>query len=400
MIGRPGLAGPRWLRPATAGLVGGLVLLASLLDARPGSGGHAPWELRLGAVAVVGVVWLLELVGVRLPRPVFALAIAIPVGWLNVTRDGAISILFLALAVAWVAQTGSHRQSLVTLAVTLAATLSYLLNVDPEGWLSFSAGLVLTWVAVRGLVSQQRLLAELRAAQADLAREAQAAERRRIAREIHDVAAHSLTVTMLQLTGARLLLQRVGGDPRAIEAIGEAERLRRQSLDDVRRTVGLLADTAPEDATTPLPGGADLETLVAQYRRAGLDVTLAIRGDLGRLPAATGLALYRIVQEALANVVKHAPGARAWVDLSIDGAARLRVRNSGGRAGVPPIRSGGGSGLGLAGMRERTRLLGGTLEAAPEGDGWLVECSLPLAADAPPVDPSVQHLLPLEPHSG
>src|SRR3712207_4855646 len=114
-----------------------------------------------------------------------------------------------------------------------------------------------------------RSLVELRATQATLAREAQAAERRRIAREIHDVAAHSLTVTMLQLTGARLLLQRVGGDPRAIEAIGEAERLGRQSLDDVRRTVGLLADASPDAATAPLPGGADLGRLVGQYREAG-----------------------------------------------------------------------------------------------------------------------------------
>src|ERR671938_203977 len=220
-------------------------------------------------------------------------ALALPVAWLNAVRDGAVAILFLPLVVAWVTYTGSERAGRAALAIALLAALSYLDNTDPEGWLSISVGLGLTWLAVRGLRRQQQLVAELRLAQADLAREARAAERRRIAREIHDVAAHTLAVTMLQLTGVRLLLQRTGGDPRAVEALGQAERLGRQGLDDVRRTVGLLGDDKAQE-NAPMPGGADIPLLAAQYRAAGLDLAVALDGDPAQLPAGVGLGLYRI----------------------------------------------------------------------------------------------------------
>jgi signal transduction histidine kinase len=216
---------PGWVRPALVGLVVTQLALALAIDARLSPSEHAPWTARLGAVALLGLVWLAELLGIRLPRPVFVLAIAAPVAWLNAVRDGSISILFLPLVVAWVTYTSRERTARIGLAIALLAALSYLENTDPEGWLSISVGLGLTWLAVRGLRRQQQLVAELRLAQADLAREARAAERRRIAREIHDVAAHTLAVTMLQLTGVRLLLQRTGGDPRAIKALAEAEQL-------------------------------------------------------------------------------------------------------------------------------------------------------------------------------
>jgi signal transduction histidine kinase len=107
-------------------------------------------------------------------------------------------------------------------------------------------------------------------------------------------------------------------------------------------------------------------------------VVLHIRGEPGRLSAGVGLALYRIAQEALANVAEHAPGAAVSVDLEVNSNARMRVRNGAARPGAPRVRSEGGSGLGLAGMRERAELLGGTLAAGPEGDGWVVDCSVPL----------------------
>jgi signal transduction histidine kinase len=356
----------------------GQLALALVIDARLSDAEYAPWVARLGAVLLIGLLWLLELVGPRLPGPVLVLAMALPVAWLNAVRDGAISILFLPLVVAWVTYTGSERAGRIALGIALVAALSYLENTDPEGWLSMSVGVSLTWLAVRGLRRQQQLLAELRLAEADLALQARAAERRRIAREIHDVAAHTLAVTMLQLTGARLLLQRTGGDPRAIQALGEAERLGRQGLDDVRRTVGLLADGSETASSAPLPGSSDLEQLAADYRQAGLDLVLETRGGPGGLPAGVGLALYRIAQEALANVAEHAPGARVDLELEVGSSARLRVRNGPSRPGAPAVRSEGGSGLGLVGMRERAELLGGTLAAGPEGDGWVVDCSVPL----------------------
>ena len=220
----------RWIGRLLVGLIVGLTVLAVILDARPGSDGRAPWEARLVAVAAIDLVWLLELTGVSLPRPLFVAAVGLPVAWLNVAEDGAVSILFLLLAVGWAAYTASESASRAGLGIGLGAALSYLINVDPEGWLAFSTGLVLTWLFVCGLlrqqqlrVEQERLVAELRAAQADLARQAQASERRRIAREIHDVAAHTLSVTMLQLTGVRLLLQRTGG------TLGRSRRWRKPS---------------------------------------------------------------------------------------------------------------------------------------------------------------------------
>jgi signal transduction histidine kinase len=135
-------------------------------------------------------------------------------------------------------------------------------------------------------------------------------------------------------------------------------------------------------SSPPLPGSGDLEQLVAEYRQAGLDLALETRGDPGRLPAGVGLALYRIAQEALANVAEHAPGARVGLELDVGSSARLRVRNGASRPGAPAVRSEGGSGLGVVGMRERAELLGGTLTAGPDGDGWLLDCSVPLPSSS------------------
>lgn len=302
--------------------------------------------------------------------------------------------------------------------MTLIGALSYLFDGDLEGWLAVSAGLVCGWLMVRGLRRQERLVAQLQAAQAHLSRQAAAAERRRIAGEVHDVAAHSLAVTMLHLTGARLLLQRSGADSRAVEALAEAERQGRRSLDDVRRAVGLLG-AAPEDfqkgdslgwtgVAAPWSGGGELLALVDQYRAASLAVTLRLTGNLGQLPAPVATALHRTLQGALANAVKHAPGAEVAVELEIGAAARLRVQNSRpapgalrtpGAAAAPSaaLSDGatglGATGLGIGGMRERARLLGGTLDARPIDDGWMVECRLPLPAAAER-DPQARQAMP------
>jgi signal transduction histidine kinase len=218
----------------------------------------------------------------------------------------------------------------------------------------------------RGLVRQ------LRAAQAGLAERARAEERERIARELHDVIAHTLTVSQLHVTSARLAVRYEDRDE-AERALAEAERLGQHCLAEVRATVGLLRDDAGPAPTAPLPGASALPELIEGFRQAGATVHAQLDGDLAALPATAGLALYRIAQEALTNAVKHAPGAPVSLALTVaESSVLLRVDS----AGAP----GTGSGSGLTGMAERAAALGGQCRAGPGGQGWLVTASVPLAA--------------------
>jgi len=333
------------------------------------------WITRLALVGLVGISFTVELVWGRLPRWAFALSIAGPVGWLIFTDNGSVAGLLLLIMVGWSAYTGTFHDGLLAAALAVVAVLGYVHFDAPDRWLPWIGGIVATWLMMRLVVAQQRLVQQLRSAQADLERNAVAAERRRIAGEIHDVAAHALALTVLHLTGLRMRVLREGGDPAFVESLAEAERLGRQSLDDVRRTVGLLKDEATGVAP-PLPDATDIAPLVAEYRARGLDVELDRRGEPATVPPATGLALYRIVQESLANAVKHAPGAAVCVRLELDGDARLTIRN----AVTVGTRSNSGTGHGLGGMRERAELLGGRLRAGPHGEDWLVECFIPREA--------------------
>jgi signal transduction histidine kinase len=219
-------------------------------------------------------------------------------------------------------------------------------------------------------------------------RQAVLEERQRIAREVHDLVGHSLSVTMLHLTAARRDLEEVAAGrasvEEALEALTEAERVGRRAMADIRSTVALLgrdaaAATAATATAAAAPRGlADLPALVAEFRRAGVDVDLVSSGEPARVPEATGLGLYRIVQESLANVAKHAPGSRATVrlDLAAD-PGQLVVANElprGSRRNV------GGSGLG--GMAARAEQLGASFTAGPQGRSWVVRVGLPREAPA------------------
>ncbi|OXM58861.1 histidine kinase [Amycolatopsis thailandensis] len=198
------------------------------------------------------------------------------------------------------------------------------------------------------------------------------AERQRIAREVHDVVGHSLSITLLHLTGARHALQQDRDVDEAIEALTEAEQVGRAAMADIRRTVGLLADTPSGSA--PLPGVEDIATLVERTRVAGLAVRYTQEGDLGRVGASEGLGLYRIVQESLVNVVKHAPGANAEVRLDA-GRSGVRLIVSNTLAGA--VRGTAEDGSGLAGMAVRAAQLGADLSAGPQGRQWIVQVTVP-----------------------
>ena len=205
-----------------------------------------------------------------------------------------------------------------------------------------------------------------------LAQLARAAERTRIAREMHDVVAHSLSVMVTLADGATSTLDRA--PERTRRALGEMSATGRAALRDMRRVLGALGeDGAPLEPTGP---GEDLTTLVERFRTAGL----VVRTDGAQLPTTgdTGLrlAVFRVVQESLTNVLRHAPGT-PQVDLTVrPGPTHWEVEVV-DQGAVLPAADAGGAGLGLVGMRERVEVLGGTVQAGPWGRGWRVHVQIP-----------------------
>lgn len=285
---------------------------------------------------------------------------------------------------------------MVLVVATLASVPGGLLAAASAGALLLCAsalhrldtvGLYLGFVAVGWLLgylmrTQRLLLAEQIEAQDMLAEHAAADERRRIAREVHDVIAHSLSITLLHVTGARRALQQDRDVDDAVEALEHAERLGRQAMADIRRTVGLLDSSQSKTAlTTPEPGIDDIGVLVTDFARAGLDLTLRAGGSTERVSAAVGLALYRITQESLANIAKHAPNSKSTVTLEVSTAsASLVVTN---RLPVTVAAAAAAEGRGLRGMRQRVELLGGVIDAGPTDDGWSVCADIPLEEGEP-----------------
>lgn len=288
--------------------------------------------------------------------------------------DGDFAPLLLGLLTGMVGSFTSLRGGILVAvsAATLLGAAAVLGRIHtPWLYLSFVG---IGWLVGYLMRIQQELLVAQRDAQAKLAEHAAADERRRIAREVHDVIAHSLSVTLLHVTGARRGLKEDRDVDEAVDALEQAERLGRQAMADIRRTVGLLDDAAGK--VNPEPGASDIPALVDDFVRAGLPVTLDIRGRLERMSAAAGLALYRIAQESLANVAKHASEAPSVMTLHVSaGAAVLTVVN---RLPVPVTAAARTNGRGMRGMRQRVELLGGTIEAGPNGDEWMVRAVIPL----------------------
>jgi signal transduction histidine kinase len=214
------------------------------------------------------------------------------------------------------------------------------------------------------------LLAQLADARDEQARAAAIAERGRIAGELHDVLAHSLSGAAIQLQAARKLADREHASPVLSGAIDRASELVKSGLANARQAVGALRGD-------PLPTLSQLPALVESYKAdMNLDVTLRIEGQARTLPADPSLALYRGAQEALTNVARYAPGASTAVTLRYEyDRTVLCVDN--GTSAAPP-REGMGGGRGLDGLRERIDRAGGSLAAGPRGDGWRVEIEVPV----------------------
>ena len=215
----------------------------------------------------------------------------------------------------------------------------------------------------------EMLLAQLADARDEQARAAAVAERARIASELHDVLAHSLSGAAIQLQGARKLADRDHASPGLSDAIDRASELVRSGLANARQAVGALRGDA-------LPTVAELPALIESYKAdMNLDVKLRIDGQPRTLPAQASLALYRGAQEALTNVARYAPGACATVTVRY-GRDRTKLSVDNGVSAAAP-REGMGGGRGLEGLRERIERAGGTMSAGPTADGWRVEIEVP-----------------------
>jgi signal transduction histidine kinase len=261
----------------------------------------------------------------------------------------------------------------LVVAVDLASSAGPKGNV--HNTVPFTVVTTVVMLLVRRVVGDRELRAQIAERERDLAaREAVVEERARIARELHDVIAHHVSMIVLQAGAERRVLGDANASTRAV--LETVEQSGRGALTEMRRLLGMLRGDANEPLT-PQPGLGDVSTLVGQLREAGLPVELRIDGERRELPVGIELSAYRIVQEALTNALKHAGDAHATVHVRY-GPDSLELEIADDGAGVITRASGGGHGL--VGMRERVALYGGRFDASRNpGGGFVVRVKLPIA---------------------
>ena len=260
------------------------------------------------------------------------------------------------------------------------------LNGPASATIVFTAAAIAVESIGSRLRARQALAAQAQRAEAAQAQQAVLEERGRIARELHDVVAHHMSLIAVQAETAPYRLSGLPEPARAeFAALSAAAR---EALADMRRLLGVLRHDQPAPRA-PQPQMADLPTLVDAARRAGLPVELSVAPAVGQVPSGVAVCAYRIVQESLSNASQHAPGAAVTVSVGQDGSAvLLQVANGpaaawNGPAGTGPAGNGLKAGHGLTGMRERVALLGGSLSAGPApGGGFVVSARLPLGGTA------------------
>jgi signal transduction histidine kinase len=317
-----------------------------------------------------------------------------PLGVLLAVGGGELLLLFidlhavpvaLLIATYTLAAVRTQRESLLALLLVLAASTVAIAVVEgPALVLESTVSLGMAWAlgalqnARRRYANEARRRLELLEREREV--EAQLAvthERARIARELHDVVAHGVSVMVMQAAGARESLS--SDHARADAAMAEVERTGRQSLAELRQLLGLLHREGEPADRAPQPGLDRLDELLEGFRRAQLPVDVVIQGERRKLPTGVDVSAFRIIQEALTNVIKHAGLVPVTLTLRFeeDGVGVQIVNRSNGRA---PQTQHGSVGRGLIGMRERVMLLGGTFAAGPQPGGeFRIDCHLPVA---------------------
>jgi signal transduction histidine kinase len=378
----------RWPRAADAALAAAVFLAAVFVIDGPGDSlvtrpiGDVPIPVLLVfAVASAALYW-------RRHAPLAVLAVAL-VAWASTIGSGYADlggVAIIALYSAGRYTTDDRRAQFGVGAAILVVILDNRTAPDPWGEALLGAVVMfVAWYVGRRVRLREQRAAQLQREQAAEARRIVIEERTRIARELHDVVAHRVSLMTVQAGAAKAV---AAHDPEgALRAMGAVEDAGRQALDELRHLLGVLRPETDPDGLGPQPGLADLPRLVEQTRAAGLDVSLDTDGVRAGLPARVDLFAYRIVQEALTNVLKHAgPGARTEVRLGTDrGGVLIEVLDDGRGATAlpgPDLDDAGARGHGIVGMRERARLLGGTLDARPRpGGGFRVVAHLPTGSE-------------------
>jgi signal transduction histidine kinase len=347
---------------------------------------HQPvWALPLDLAACLALGW-------RRSRPLPVLALIVTVDVVQIVADvPANTLIYVTLiAIYSVSAYASRRRAVVALLGTYVCIFGALLSAAASiegGILTATAFMAAAAVFGDNVRTRRAYLAavEERAARMERERDthaamAAAAERTRIAREMHDVVAHSLSVMVAQADGAGYILDTAPERARpAIATVAETGRL---ALTEMHRLLGVLRSTDVEEERTPQPGVDQLDALVARTQSAGLPVTLSVQGSPVRLSPGLSLTVYRIVQEALTNTLKHAgPAVTATVQLRyLDDDVEIEVTDNGHSAARQQTgQTNTDGGHGLAGMRERTAVYGGNLTAGPaDGTGWRICARLPV----------------------
>lgn len=366
MFGSDILSGDWRDQPAARLVVAVLVILyfTSLVRDSEVRGATAVLVVALGVVLLVTWVWVM-LSARRAVGIVVIAAASFAMQWLAPHAAGGAP---LYIVIAYLGALGDFWRGLaITVVLGLAFVLEQQVRAQSpslDATVFQAVAILLTFVGVFGLRRARQQQAEVREARVEAAR---VEERSRLAREMHDVLAHSLSALTVQLDLATALLKRDPSDPRALSTVERAHALARQGLEEARRAVGALRGDA-------VPGPDQLPLLAEEFRTdTGVECEVAVVDPLPALSSEERVAIYRVTQEALTNVRKHAAARRVAIRVaSDDGGVALTVENDGIRK--PSLHSGG---YGLTGMRERAELLGGRLEAGPTEEGYRVRLWLP-----------------------
>jgi signal transduction histidine kinase len=337
----------------------------------------SPAAMLLVVVASLALAWRR-----RWPVAVLAVSLAAVTGFSLLGYVNGAALLAPVLALYAVASQDTTRRAVLAAVVTVGVLLAATAARNPLGHF-YGGGFDLIPFLGAAALFAGIAVANRRAYVASIHDRAQQEaqrrideERLRIARELHDVVAHTMATINVQAgAAAHVLTTRPETAGEALQAIKTASK---QGLQELRAILNVLRQADDADPTQPAPGIAQLETLVAGARQAGVETTLTVTGEPGPLPAAADLAAYRIVQESLTNTIRHAGPATASVTLSYRGTElAIEITDTGLGASASTFRD--GTGHGIAGMRERAAAVGGLVEAGPApGGGFRVAARLPL----------------------